>query len=264
MIWHQCRYLPHNRRILWALIGSHNISCGAWGRLLDNGKQLNIAHHELRWAPVACTCATRAGHCHSRSHSRMCLCCTTMPHVRARKCCSQLQQACIMWVTLVRVLHRSVLFLPSLEAVYRTHPHFGFNCTPTGSSGNAQGSRGVGAAQPTKGHTAAAAAPSLPMHVDSGCGGEVAARVAAGQVMEFHPLVLRHASTAAGSSAAVPPVDAGPQTLRVLLPLPFQLPPTKYSASDMPYCQVWSSSGCCCCCCSAEVMHACAHGFALR
>jgi hypothetical protein len=91
-----------------------------------------------------------------------------------------------------------VLFTPSLEAAYRAHPHRGFLAGPPHAGG-------------------AAALPP------------VAPPPAAGEAVELWTT----AALPDGDGAALPP--AAPGVARVVLPVPYRLPPVPYGPGDRPW-----------------------------
>ena len=50
------RYRPEDASVAWVILGSHNLSGAAWGRLEKNGAQVNILSYELElrpsWSPT--------------------------------------------------------------------------------------------------------------------------------------------------------------------------------------------------------------------
>jgi hypothetical protein len=91
-----------------------------------------------------------------------------------------------------------LLFTPSLEAAYRAHPHRGFLAGPPHAEG-------------------AAALPP------------VAPPPAAGEAVELWTT----AALPDGGGAALPP--PAPGVARVVLPVPYRLPPVPYGPGDRPW-----------------------------
>ncbi|KAL3159457.1 hypothetical protein ABBQ38_009882 [Trebouxia sp. C0009 RCD-2024] len=151
----------------------------------------------------------------------------------------------------IRSFELGVMFLPSLEARYQQHPHQAFTCTramPGNRSSQQQSPDPRSSPDPICRGPATSAKQSTQHPSSSDPAGTPNAATDASGEREYlglfdagsqgskqgaaHPMIEFWTSQSEGGDSSHP----GPDTCRLMMPIPYLLPPKRYAATDTPWC----------------------------